>query len=212
MEKPSQKEPVIEPRVQQPSAGPDAGSDATDSESLDELISRAKRAHDLVEAVDLEKVAAHDASEVDKLSHVANALDEIAQGREVEHVEGVDEVMPVLDANQQRIAALLEHLSNAGYADRLGLLLYAAGADTSRRPQNIVPHVEGLPAFDTCVAPEACVGSGYFGLFVSESGVFAAGVNEPVTKHHWRIYRSRPYDNLAELSQIISQFSLSAFE
>ena len=187
-----------------------APGDDDAAESLDDWIKRAKRAHELVDAVDLDRIAAHDQDELQKMQAVSNALEEIGRGNQVEHVEGVDEVMPELDADQQRRAELIEKLTGYGWGDRVGRLLAAQGDTTAYKPLDVIPHQEGLPEFDVCLAPESCVGNGNFGLFISHNGVFAASISEPPTKHHWRIARSRPWETDQELKQSLQQFSQQA--
>ena len=50
------------------------------------------------------------------------------------------------------------------------------------------------------------------GIFVSSRGVFAAVVPEPVTKHRWRIVRSRPYDDEEEMLATIGRFMTKTAE
>ena len=183
-----------------------------DNDSLEAWISRAKRAHELVDAVDLKKVAEHDEMEVAKVGQVTSALRDLEQGHDVDHVEGVDEVVPEMDENMLRKAELIEKLSAAGWADRISRVLSVHGDDADLRPLDLIPHTEGLPDFDICVAPNVSPLSGHFGLFVSPSGVFAASIADPPSKHHWRIARSRPFDNDQELFACLKSFEQSAFE
>ena len=96
---------------------PDEAGKADDEDRGDTLaawIQRAKRAHELVDAVDLSKVADHDPEEVSKVGDVADALGELESGHAVEHVDGVDEITPEIDATHQKLEALFELLSGAG--------------------------------------------------------------------------------------------------
>ena len=183
-----------------------------DNDSLEAWINRAKRAHELVDAVDLKKVAQHDEIEVAKVGQVTSALRDLEQGHDVDHVEGVDEVVPVMDETMLRKAELIEKLSGAGWADRISRVLSVHGDAIELMPLDLIPHSEGLPEYDLCVAPEASPLSGHFGLFVSTSGVFAASIADPPSKHHWRIARSRPFDNDQELFASLKSFAQSAFE
>ena len=184
----------------------------TDSQSLDELIKLAKRTHELVDAVDLKKVAAHDQDELGKVAHVKDALTDLEQGKEVLHVDGVDSVVPQLDAEQQRVVAILNLLADQGWSDRIGRVLHAHHDTTALRPLDLIPHYEGLPEFDVCIAPNEAAGAGNFALLISDSGIFAASVGDPPDKHTWRIHRSRPYDSEQELLHMLKQFSEVAFE
>lgn len=183
-----------------------------DNDSLEAWINRAKRAHELVDAVDLKKVAEHDEVEVAKVAQVTTALRDLEQGHDVDHVEGIDEVVPEMDEELLRRAELIEKLSAAGWADRISRVL-SVHADTSDfRPLDLIPHSEGLPEFDLCVAPIVSPLSGHFGLFISATGVFAASIADPPSKHHWRIARSRPFENERELHACLKSFEQSAFE
>ncbi len=185
---------------------------AQNEDSLETWINRAKRAHELVDAVDLDKVVAHDSNEVNKLDSVSDALHELSQGNMLEHVEGVDEVIPELDAEQQRRADLFAAIAEDGWVERMSRVLTMNDGNPTLRPLEIIPHREGLPDFDICVAPEEAVGNGNFALFVSATGVFAATISEPASKHLWRIVRSRPYETFDELRNALRQYSTSVFE
>ena len=179
----------------------------SEQDSLQDWINRAKRAHELVDAVDLDKVVKHDASEVAKLDSVNDALEEISTGHDVEHVDGVDEIMPELDEEQIRRAEVLRVLANAGLTDVLGRVLTNNGDQTSAQsPLELIPHHEGLPSFDACLAPTSSTAPGHSGIFVSKKGVFAATINEPASKHHWRVVRSRPYDNAEEMVSAVTGY------
>jgi hypothetical protein len=176
-------------------------------DSLGDWIDRAKRAHELVDAVDLKKVAAHDGSEISKLGTVTDALNDLSEGKLVAHVEGVDEVMPEIDAEQQRKSDLFAAVASAGWVDRMGRVLYVSAQSDAVKPLELIPHREGLPDFDICIAPSQRVSYGNYGIFVSGHGIFAASIGEPASKHHWRIDRSQPYDSMDELMRSISSFA-----
>ncbi|MEE4284002.1 MAG: hypothetical protein V2I41_18855 [Pseudomonadales bacterium] len=176
-------------------------------DSLGDWIDRAKRAHELVDAVDLKKVAEHDSTELSKLGTVTDALNDLSEGRLVAHVEGVDEVMPEIDAEQQRKSDLFAAIAAAGWVDRMGRVLYVSADQDSVKPLELIPHREGLPDFDICIAPSQRVSYGNYGIFVSGHGIFAASIGEPASKYHWRIDRSQPYDSMDELMRSISSFA-----
>ena len=187
-------------------------SEDNSSDSLKAWIDRAKRAHELVDAVDLKKVTTHDDVELSKLDAVSNALDDLSQGGVIHHVEGVDDVLQELNPEDEAKVALLETLAGAGWSSRLGRVLFINQKGQELRPVELIPHREGLPKFEACLAPEQAVGYGNFALFVSAQGVFGASIGEPASKHHWHISRSRPYDTDDELLKCIEQFSRTAFE
>lgn len=180
---------------------------AASEDSLGDWIDRAKRAHELVDAVDLEKVAAHDPVELNKLDTVSDALQDLSDGKQIEHVEGVDEVVPEIGEEEQRKAKLFSDVAGGGWVDRMGRVLFVDGGGAVMKPLELIPHREGLPDFDICIAPEQRLSYGNYGIFVSSHGIFAASISEPVSKHHWRIDRSRPYDNEEELLRSITTFS-----
>lgn len=186
--------------------------DRHDDDSVQDWIDRARRAHDLVGRVDLEKVSAHDEDEVNKLDKVTNALDDLSQGQNVEYVPGVDEdEVPTLDEGQLRRSELMELLHAEGYADRVGRV-FMPNAEDPIRPLDLIPHQEGLPDFDVCIAPEHTPAEGAHGIFVSERGVFAALIPEPATRHKWRILRSRPFDDQREMLETVRRFTAKPSE
>lgn len=179
--------------------------------SVQDWIERARRAQDLVGKVDLDKVARHDIEEVGKLSRVAGALEDLSNGRGVEFVPGVDvDEAPELDPQEMRRVALMEVLSRAGLDERLGRVFVSDGESDGRRPLELIPHRQGLPGFLVCVAPDFAPMDGAQGVFISERGVFAAMIPDPVTRHRWRIARSRPYDDEREMIASVRSFISSA--
>ncbi|MEZ5559883.1 MAG: hypothetical protein R3E86_15230 [Pseudomonadales bacterium] len=181
-------------------------------DTVQDWIVRAKRAHELVGKVDLGKIASHDADELRKLSAVTGALESLSAGDDVEFLAGVDEdEITELDPLQMRRANLLAVLDAAGFGDRLGRV-YAVGEDASLRPLDLIPHQQGLPEFDLCIAPEHAPAGSAQGIFVSERGVFIAMIPEPVTRHKWRIVRSRPYDDEQEMLATIRRFMTRSVE
>ena len=183
-----------------------------DGQSLRAWMDRAQRAHELVDAVDFKKVAAHDHQEVKKLTPVAEALTGLAKGKLVEHVDGVDEIVPLIGSHHQRKTDLFTTLAAAGNAERLGRVLHNAGDSEQLLPLELIPHGEGLPEFYLCVAPENAAGVGNFGVFISATDIFAAAINHPANKHRWRIVRSRPYENDAEMRESVEQLCRTAFD
>lgn len=175
--------------------------------SVQDWIERARRAQDLLGKVDLEKVARHDAEEVAKLSRVSGALEDLSNGGNVDFVPGVDvDEAPQLDPEQMRRTRLMEVLVEEGFGDRLGRVFVMDDESFAVRPLDLIPHREGLPEFLLCVAPDFAPMDGAQGIFISERGVFAAMIPDPVTRHRWRIARSRPYDDELEMSATVRRF------
>jgi len=71
---------------------------------------------------------------------------------------------------------------------------------------DLIPHRDGLPAFEVCLAPDHSPAEGAHGIFISERGVFSALIPEPVTRHKWRILRSRPFDDFSEMLDTVERF------
>lgn len=178
--------------------------------SVQDWIELARRAQDLVSRVDLDKVVRHDAVEVAKLDRVTVALDEISNGDLVQFVPDVDvEEAPELDPEQMRLAELTEVLIRAGLGDRLGRVFVMAddaAEPGAARPLDFIPHRQGLPDFLLCLAPDFAPMEGAQGIFVSDRGVFAAMIPDPVTRHRWRIARSRPYEDEREMVASVIRF------
>lgn len=186
----------------------DEPSKPADDMSTDEWMSIAKRAQDLVGKVDLGRVTDHDDPEVRKLAKVVDALSDLNEGKLVGEIEGVDSPLddapPVLDARAARVAKVMSDLESAGYAGRIGRVFLDSAGDM--RPREIVAHSEGLPDYDMCVAPDFAPAAGAHGIFISEKGVFAAQVPEPVNEHRWRILRSRPFEDEPDLIATVTTF------
>ncbi len=180
---------------------------STESESLADLMKQAQKAHEIIEAVDFEKVASHDPEEVGKLQGVNEALGKLSEGEQVNRVDGLDEVEN-LDPAFAIKNELLLLLDDAGLGERLGRVytLGLGSAQPGTKPAEIVPHREGLPAFDVVIAPNYAPADGAHGIFVSYSGVFSAHVPEPITRHHWKIMRSQPYDDNEELVSLVKRY------
>ena len=190
----------------------DAAEDNSGDATIKELMARAKRAHELVDAVDLKKLARHDREETAKLATVTTALHELSQGHDVGHVEGVDEVHAEEDPEHAHRTEIAMVIDEAGWSDDIGRLLHRVGDEVAHRPLDLIPHKEGLPSFDVCLAPAVVTGDGNYGIFVSSKGIFAAAINDPAGKHHWRIIRSTSYDNPQELRGSLDSFRQTAFE
>ena len=141
-----------------------------------------------------------------------SALEDLANGRRADHVEGVDDVVAELDAETLAKSELLTALSDAGWGDHVARILSVNEGECTSRPVDIVPHHEGLPDFDVCLAPKSASLNGNYGVFISKMGVFAASIGDPPVKHHWRILSSAPYDGMDDLVRIVEQFNESAFD
>ncbi len=179
--------------------------------SVQTWIDRARRAQQLFAQVDLEKIVEHDPEEFEKLSKVSRAIESICSEEDKPAATLPDmtdpiEEAPTLDERDQKRSELMRVLDAAGYGDRLGRI-YMSNFDDPIRPLDLIPHTQGLPVFDVCVAPEHSPPDGAHGLFISEQGMFVAFIAEPATRHKWKILRSRPYDDHAELLTTIRRFS-----
>lgn len=174
---------------------------------LQPWIDRARAVQRLVGLVDLERIANHDVAEFKKLAKVSRAMNSlcIENDNPVSGVDHTEEAL-TLDDHQMKRSELVRALDDAGYSDRLGRI-YISNFDDPIRPLDLIPHIQGLPEFDVCMAPEHSPPDGAQGIFISERGVFAAFIPEPAIRHKWRILRSRPYDDLAELLTTVRRFA-----
>ena len=182
-------------------------TDSNPQESLADLIRQAQRTHEIIEAVDFDKLKAHDSEEVAKLEGVSEALGKLSDGEQVARVDGVDEVDNI-DPTFAIKNELMMLLDESGLGERLGRV-FGLGLGSSQpgsKSADIVPHREGLPAFDVVLAPNYAPADGAHGIFISYSGVFSAHVAEPITRHHWKILRSQPYDDNEELISIVQRY------
>ena len=179
-----------------------------ENKSLSELVDIAKRAQDIISRLDLDAVSRHDPAEVAKLQRIADAVSALDNGEQVNFVPGVDEdenALPVIDPAKARATALLAFLERQGLSARLGRV-YVAGIPEPVKPLAFVPHLDGLPDFDMCVAPDWSPVDGAHGVLISERGVFAALVPAPVDENRWRIMRSSPYDSDAEMVAVLKRY------
>jgi len=80
------------------------------------------------------------------------------------------------------------------------------GQDNPLTIIGLIPHRDGLPAFVVCLAPDHSPAEGEHGIFISERGVFSAPIPEPVTRHKWRILRSRLFDDFGEMLATVERF------
>jgi hypothetical protein len=168
----------------------------------------AKRAQSILGHLDLEAIASHDPLAVAKLSSVASAIKALDDGEDVGYVPGIDvneQGPPVLDPRQVRKAELMALLGDAGFADQLGRV-YIEGEDPPDRALDAVPHQDGLPPFDICVAPQFSPTAGAHGIFISSRGVFSVMVPEPILENRWRVLRSVPYDEESEMLAIVKRY------
>jgi hypothetical protein len=128
----------------------------------------------------------------------------------VDFVPGVDvDEAPELDPEQMRRSELMEVLAREGFGERLGRVFVTDNESAepgAMRPLDFIPHRQGLPEFLLCVAPDFAPMDGAQGIFISERGIFAGMIPDPVTRHRWRIARSRPYDDERDMIATVQRF------
>jgi len=220
----------------------DSGEGDGLDDSVDGWIARARKAHDLIDSVDLDAVAEHEPQAVARMDTVTEALRELAAGaapeadllaalgaadaaanpqttaqrRPADAAGAAVEAPSDLDAAAAetgealalavdgRSAAALEALVLDGLSDRLGRLLLSDPNDPVLSAEGI-PHRQGLPAFDFCVAPDRLPASGCYGLFVNHRCVFAALLPEPMADSRWRLLHTRPYEDEDGLPEAVRE-------
>lgn len=180
-------------------------------DTMQELLQRAQRTHELIAALDLKKVAEHDPTERDKLNAVSNALQTIASGEAVGPVEGVDQVASLGDT-ATNVATLTQHLDACGLTERIGRVWCTSTQPSSMKPLEIIPHREGLPPFEFVIAPLSASGKGYFGLFIDANQVYAAQIAAPNSHHLWHVCAQEMYGRPEELVDCLTRFSENTFE
>jgi hypothetical protein len=79
-----------------------------------------------------------------------------------------------------------EQISKGIYTRRIGRV-FATGAGMGMVPIGKLPHRDGLPAFDNCLAPDDTPVDGAYGVFVSSTAVFAAVLRRPFDSHRWKV-------------------------
>ncbi len=79
-----------------------------------------------------------------------------------------------------------EQISKGIYTRRIGRV-FSTGSGMGMVPIGKMPHREGLPAFDNCLAPDDTPVDGAYGVFVSTTYVFAAVLRRPFESHRWKV-------------------------
>ena len=79
-----------------------------------------------------------------------------------------------------------EQISKGIYTRRIGRV-FSTGAGMGMVPIGKLPHRDGLPAFDNCLAPDDTPVDGAYGVFVSSTAVFAAVLRRPFESHRWKV-------------------------
>lgn len=79
-----------------------------------------------------------------------------------------------------------EQISKGIYTRRIGRV-FCTGAGMGMVPIGKLPHRDGLPAFDNCLAPDDTPVDGAYGVFVSATAVFAAVLKRPFDGHRWQV-------------------------
>ena len=113
-----------------------------------------------------------------------------------------EEPVRVADASDLNKIEIVERLETLG-EHRLGRI-YVTNSERPWRSLDYVPHRDGLPPFDICIAPDHAPIDGAHGLFISGRGVSACVIAEPVTQHSWRVVKSLPWESLDEMMTIVS--------
>ncbi|MBV1906631.1 MAG: DUF1552 domain-containing protein [Pseudomonadales bacterium] len=185
--------------------------------SLDTLLEDAKRAQSLMESLDLNLIVEHDESEIRQLNQVISELEQIESAQAQPASESPStpgqssdtpkQQTPPEDAQPRTMEEtdILTVVQNAGFGSRVGRV-YFSGLDYPIKPLDYIPHRNGLPNFDVCLAPESAPAEAVQAIFVSERGVFCASITEPVADNSWRIIRSMPYRSNDEMLDLIQRF------
>lgn len=79
-----------------------------------------------------------------------------------------------------------EQISKGIYTRRIGRV-FSTGAGMGMVPIGKLPHRDGLPPFDNCLAPDDTPVDGAYGVFVSTGAVFAAVLKRPFDGHRWQV-------------------------
>ncbi len=140
---------------------------------------RARAVQRLVGLVNFERIANHDVAEFKKLAKVSRAMNSLCiEKDDPVSVVGAAEEAPTFDEHQMKRSELMKALDDAGYRDRLGWI-YMSNFDDPIRPFDLIPHKQGLPAFDVCVAPEHGPPDGAQGIFISGEGFMRRSFRSP---------------------------------
>lgn len=79
-----------------------------------------------------------------------------------------------------------EQLSKGLYTRRLRRV-FVTGRGQGMVPIANLPHRDGLPAFDNCLAPDDSPVDGAYGVFVAPQSVFTAILRHPMESRRWQV-------------------------
>jgi hypothetical protein len=166
---------------------------------------RANAARELLSDIDFEQVQRHDSGAVARLNATRSQLQRLADA----NAPDPDRTPPQIEQDAVRVARFLECLESAGHGDRIGRVLMTQDEKTALRPLDIVPHREGLPPFDLCVAPMEGGRNGAHAVFVTSGQVIRALAPVPLVEHAWQIERQQDFSSEVEMLDLIESWCTS---
>ncbi len=155
--------------------------------SLTELIEQVRATSRSMQSVDLEKAGKGDP---EFLARLGDAIDELT-----------DVVENGAISSDPLVALLQRH----GFGARIDKV-YTGNRVEPFTSLADVPHRNGLPPFEICLAPDYSPIDGLQGIFLTGRGIFNATVPYPVEQHTWRVQRNIPYESPDDLIAKVRRF------
>ena len=179
--------------------------------SLDRILDSARRAQQAIGSIELARIEAHDPDELRKLDVTLAVLDELvasmnAESEDATVTSSADTRAPDGKASEagERDAAIVDGAlrRRAGISQRLGHIFMPGRADPFVAVADL-PHREGLPTFEKCVAPDDSPINGAHGIFVTNSSVFTAVLPRPFASNGWQVLHVVRCDNPRTIIQAV---------
>ncbi len=183
------------------------------------LYDEAGRVVRLCETLDFEGIVQHRPKAVSALQNVVRTLnltlprrggDRSAVEGGIEDVRAAPVVRQKDDTDaaelQQRRRQLVEALTNAGLADRMGKI-YSSLSDDHLQPFRNAPHKMGLPTFDMVLAPDFSPEAGLHGVFIGTQEVMSCLLPGADSNRPWQVRERARFGTLDEMADIVSLMS-----
>ena len=147
--------------------------------SLDDVMARARHVQNAIRGLSLERIEAHDPQALRKLDQALVVLDRLVEPAEpAEPAPTSTTISPQPDDNPPQ----------RGLGHRLGRVFMPGGVEPMVRLTDM-PHRDGLPAFEKCVAPNGSPIDGAHGIFVTSTTVFSAVLPQPYASSGWQVLK-----------------------
>ena len=187
-------------------------------ESCNNLIDQASALLAVTAQLDYLKIIQHDPAEVQKLNSLLGDLGvgapAIAQSSNDYYADDSKASAPVNtdessestqqeDMRANRQMAILEQLTQEGFANRLGRVYNSRSEERSMEFRK-VPHRKSLPEFDMIVSADYSPGAGVHGIIITDYHVMSVYLASPEEQNEWEVLKRKPYDNMVEMAEYVT--------